>query len=280
MRRLKTLERILSKAGLGSRSEARRWIHAARVTVNGRPTENPDQWIDLDRDRVFFDGRPLEERPRDYVLLHKPVGYLTTYRDPRGRPTVYDLLTGVNGFVSPVGRLDLDSSGLLLLTNDTALVEHITNPASHVPKTYRVEVPIRLEDAQLLALASGVTLSDGPTRPAATRRLHDVGGHTHFEITLTEGRYRQVRRMVEAIGTMVLTLERVAIGPLRLEGLEPGRWRALVPHEVAQLWDASASAARGTRAQRRRTRDGSRGDGGGTSYPRTGGPRPRRARTR
>ena len=134
-RPLKTLERVLSKAGVGSRVDARQWIAAGRVKVNGQIVRDPDQWIDMQRDRVRLDGRPLQARERVYILLYKPTGYLTTYRDPKGRPTVYDLLADLGTFVSPVGRLDLDTSGLLLMTNDNQLAERVTNPASHVPKT-------------------------------------------------------------------------------------------------------------------------------------------------
>ena len=130
-RPLKTLERVLSKAGLGSRVDARRWIHAGRVMVNGRTIENPDHWVDLERDRVQFDGRPLQTREHIYLLLYKPTGYLTTYRDPQHRPTVYDLIRDVDTFISPVGRLDLDTSGLLLMTNDNQFAERVTNPDSH-----------------------------------------------------------------------------------------------------------------------------------------------------
>ena len=127
-RPLKTLERVLSKAGIGSRVEARSWIHAGRVTVNGKLIRNPDHWIDMERDRVRFDDKPLEARERLYVLLYKPTGYLTTYKDPEGRPTVYDLIADVGTFLSPVGRLDLDTSGLLLMTNDNRFAERVTNP--------------------------------------------------------------------------------------------------------------------------------------------------------
>jgi 23S rRNA pseudouridine2605 synthase len=137
-RPLKTLERVISKAGLGSRTEARRWIHQRRVSVNGTVVENPDAWVDMERDRVLFDGKPLERRERVYILLYKPTGYITTYKDPDGRPTVYELIPDVDTFISPVGRLDLDTSGLLIMTNDSALTERITNPDSHVPKTYLV----------------------------------------------------------------------------------------------------------------------------------------------
>jgi 23S rRNA pseudouridine2605 synthase len=234
-RPLKTLERVLSKAGLGSRVEARRWIQAGRVTVNGRITCDPDHWVDMDRDRVRFDNHPLVARERHYVLLYKPTGYLTTYRDPRGRPTVYDLIADVGTFLSPVGRLDLDTSGLLIMTNDNQFAERITNPDSHVPKTYLVKASMVLSDEHLQLLRDGLELTDGPTRPATVVRVRDSAKYTHFEITLTEGRNRQVRRMVEALGARVLKLVRVKIGSITIGTLPIGRWRFLTPAEVAVL---------------------------------------------
>ena len=144
-RPLKTLERVISKAGLGSRTEARQWIGAGRVRVNGRKIQTPDHWVDLDRDKVTLDGKPVRPQENVYLLLYKPKGYITTYKDPEGRPTVYDLLGGVEQFVAPVGRLDLDTSGLLILTNDTQFAERITNPDHKVPKTYLVKCSTRLE---------------------------------------------------------------------------------------------------------------------------------------
>jgi pseudouridine synthase len=234
-RPLKTLERVLSKAGLGSRVEARSWIHAGRVKVNGRLMRNPDHWIDMARDRVSFDDRPLEARERIYLLLYKPTGYLTTYKDPEGRPTVYDLIGEVGTFLSPVGRLDLDTSGLLLMTNDTRFAEHVTNPKSHVPKTYLVKASRVLSDAQLQRLRDGIELSDGPARPAVVTRIRDSDKYTHFEIILTEGRNRQVRRMVEAVGARVLKLVRVKVGRIAIGRLPIGKWRLLTRAEVAAL---------------------------------------------
>ncbi len=232
---MKTLERVLSKAGLGSRTEARSWIHAGKVQVNGRMVQNPDHWVDMGRDKVRFDGKPLEWRDRLYLLLYKPTGYLTTYKDPEGRPTVYDLLRDVDTFLSPVGRLDLDTSGLLLLTNDTQFAEHIMNPDFHVPKTYLVKASAVLTEEQLGQLRAGVELSDGPTRPAKVKRVRDSEKYTHFEITLTEGRNRQVRRMVEAIGARVLKLVRVRIGGIAIGDLPIGKWRLLTRKELGQL---------------------------------------------
>lgn len=234
-RPLKTLERVLSKAGIGSRVDARRWIHSGRVAVNGEIIRNPDHWVDLQRDHVRFDNRPLQVRERLYVLLYKPTGYLTTYRDPQKRPTVYDLLADVGTFVSPVGRLDLDTSGLLLMTNDNTFKERVTNPDSHVPKTYLVKASMRLTDAQLQQLRDGVELSDGPTRPAIVTRVRDSEKYTHFEITLTEGRNRQVRRMVDTLDAVVLKLVRVRIGSINIGKLPIGKWRMLTTEEVASV---------------------------------------------
>ena len=234
-RPLKTLERVLSKAGVGSRVDARSRTHAGRVRVNGQITRNPDQWIDMKRDRVLFDGKPLVARERIYLLLYKPPGYLTTYKDPEGRPTVYDLIADAGTFLSPVGRLDLDTSGLLLMTNDNQFAERVTNPNSHVPKTYLVKASAVLTDRQLQQLRDGIELADGPTRPALVTRLRDSGKYTHFEITLTEGRNRQVRRMVEALEANVLKLVRVRIGHIAIGRLPIGKWRLLTAAEVASL---------------------------------------------
>lgn len=231
-RPLKTLDRVLSKAGVGSRVEATRWVRAGRVQVNGRVIRDPDYWVDLERDRVRLDGKSLRARERIYLLLYKPAGYLTTYRDPQGRPTVYDLVADIGTFLSPVGRLDLDTSGLLLMTNDNQFAERVTNPDSHVPKTYLVKASTRLTDDQLQRLRDGIELSDGPTRPAQVARVRDSAKYTHFEITLTEGRNRQVRRMVEALGATVLKLVRVKIGPIGIGTLPIGQWRHLSPAEV------------------------------------------------
>jgi 23S rRNA pseudouridine2605 synthase len=236
-RPLKTLERVLSKAGLGSRSEARKWVGAGRVCVNGKIEGDPNRWVDLERDEITFDGKALAQVEHVYLLLHKPAGYLTTYRDPEGRKTIYDLLPERDRYLFPVGRLDMDTSGLLLLTNDTAFAERMTNPEYHVPKTYHVKASKHLPEAQLDELRRGVELKDGPTRPAIVERLRDPGGKTVFAITITEGRNRQVRRMVEALDAKVVSLKRVAIGTVLLGDLAEGETRALTEEEMAALRD-------------------------------------------
>lgn len=205
------------------------------MTVNDRIVEDPDHWIDFDRDRVLFDGKPLESRQRVYILLYKPAGYITTYKDPEGRPTVYDLIADVDTFVSPAGRLDLDTSGLLILTNDTRFAEQLTNPDHKIAKSYLVKCSTLLADEVLEKLRAGVELSDGPTRPAVVKRIRDSGKYSHIEIRITEGRNRQVRRMIEAVGSKVLKLVRTAIGPIEIAGLTIGQWRPLSEREIALL---------------------------------------------
>ena len=234
-RPLKTLERVLSKAGAGSRTDARKWIAAGRVRVNDRVVQDPDRWVDLERDRITLDSKPLGKAQPVYLLLYKPKGYLTTYRDPEGRKTIYDLLPDRDRYLFPVGRLDLDTSGLLILTNDTAFAERMTNPDYKVPKTYLVKASTHLTDEQLDQLRNGIELRDGPTRPAIVERIREAGGRTVFEITITEGRNRQVRRMTEALGAKVLKLVRTAIGAIRIGELAVGATRALTAEELRLL---------------------------------------------
>ena len=231
---LHELERLLSKAGACSRVEARERIRAGRVRVDGRCVRDPARPFRADA-RVELDGRPLEPAGKRYVVLHKPRGYITTRRDERGRPTVYELLGELREFVAPVGRLDADTSGLLLFTNDTLFAARICDPDAHVPKTYRVEARPRLADEALARLRAGLELADGPTRPARVEKLGDRGPVTRFLITIEEGRNRQVRRMVQEVGSRVEKLTRVSIGTLELGTLPSGRWRELEPRELRAL---------------------------------------------
>jgi len=231
-RPLKTLERVLSKAGICSRTDARSLIGAGRVAVNSKVIENPDHWVDMERDEVWLDGHPLEAQDPVYILLYKPTGYLTTADDPEGRPTVYDLIKDLGGWVVPVGRLDLDTSGLLILTNDTQFADRVMSPEGKVPKTYLVKAGSHLSDADLQKLRDGVELSDGPTLPAEVKRVRDNASSTFLEITILEGRNRQVRRMLEAVGSRVRKLVRIAIGPVQIGDLTMGTWRELTVSEL------------------------------------------------
>ena len=234
-RPLKTLERVLSKAGLGSRTEARKWIGARRVKVNGKVIGTPDHWVDLERDTVTLDGKPVRASKKIYLLLYKPKGYITTYKDPQGRPTVYDLIQDAGQWVVPVGRLDQDTSGLLLLTNDTRFAELVTNPDYKIPKTYLVKTSTHLADAQIEQLQKGVILADGPTQPAIVKRIRDSAKYSFIEIIIREGRNRQVRRMIEATGSKVLKLVRTEIGGVPIGDLPIGKYRELTPGEIKML---------------------------------------------
>jgi 23S rRNA pseudouridine2605 synthase len=273
-RKLKTLERVLSKAGAGSRTDARTWIGAGQVRVNGKVIQDPDHWVDMDRDRITLDGKPLRSAAKVYVLLYKPQGYLTTWRDPEGRPTVYDLIRDARAWLSPVGRLDLDTSGLLVMTNDNDFAERLTNPDHKVAKTYQIKAGDLLTAEQVERLRNGVELTDGPTRPALVTRLRDGARHTFLEMTITEGRNRQVRRMIEAIGSKVLKLVRTAIGPIRIGDLPIGTWRRLEPDEVTAL---SGGANPNTTSRPQTPRSTSPGNSNRTS-PTSGNaaPEPRR----
>jgi 23S rRNA pseudouridine2605 synthase len=248
-RPIKTLERVLSKAGLGSRAQARKWIGSGRVSVNGKIVQTPDQWVDLERDRVMLDDKAVHSAKKIYVLLYKPKGFITTRKDPDGRPTVYDLLHDFGKWVVPVGRLDQDSSGLLLLTNDTSFAERVSNPGYKVRKTYLVKASTLLQDQQLDQLRNGVLLDDGPTQPAEVKRLRDSARSTFLEITIREGRNRQVRRMLEAVGSNVRKLVRTEIGGVRIGDLPIGKYRELTAAEVELI----AKPAQGAKARASRS---------------------------
>ncbi|MBI5433190.1 MAG: rRNA pseudouridine synthase [Planctomycetes bacterium] len=227
----KTIDRALSRLGLCSRTEAVEFVRAGRVRVNGLVVRDPERWVVPERDRIELDREQAKERAKLYVALHKPVGYVTTRSDPEGRKTVYDLLGDLGAWLAPVGRLDRDTSGLLLFTNDTDFAARLLEPTSHVAKRYRVEARGRIDDTEFERLRRGVELSDGRTLPARVALLRRSKERTLFELTITEGRNRQVRRMLEAIDSKVLKLARVAFGSLELADLAPGAHRELLARE-------------------------------------------------
>jgi len=222
------LNAYLARAGVASRRGADELIKAGRVRVNSEPGAL-NTFVEPG-DRVELDGRELAPQRLAYVLLHKPAGVVTTARDPHGRPTVVDLVRHESRVV-PVGRLDADTTGALLLTNDGPLAHRLAHPRYGVEKVYEVDVEGRPGDAALQDLAKGVELEDGPTAPATARRL----APSRLELTLHEGRNRQVKRMLEAVGHPVRRLHRSRYAGLTLEGLEPGAWRELEPSEVRRL---------------------------------------------
>ena len=223
----------LARAGVASRRGADELIKAGRVTVNGELGQL--NTFVASRDRVELDGRPLAKQRLAYVLLHKPAGVVTTAHDPQGRPTVVDLV-GHEARVVPVGRLDSDTTGVLLLTNDGELAHRLGHPRYEVDKVYVAEVDGDPSDAALRTLEQGVELDDGFTAPAAARRL--AAGRV--ELTVHEGRTHQVKRMLAAVGHPVKSLHRSRYGPLDTGGLAPGEWRELTAGEVAALRRAAA----------------------------------------
>jgi pseudouridine synthase len=231
-----TLDRVLSRFGLASRTLARQAIAAGRLKVNGKVVRDPDQWVRLDEVALHLDGRRLKPARKVYLLFYKPKGVITSHGDPGGRRTVYEFLGDAAQWVSPVGRLDKDTSGLLLLTNDTEFADHVTSPTSKVAKTYIVKTSGLLSDETIARLSAGVEMKRGDVAsPQSVRRLEDRGKYTWLEVVLSEGKNREVRRMIEAVGFKVLKLVRTGLGPLTLAGLEIGKWRALTPHERAAL---------------------------------------------
>lgn len=229
------LQKVIAAAGIGSRRQAEEWIAAGRVTVNGHVAVLGER-ADPSVDRVEVDGRPLAKAERKvYVLLHKPAGYVTTSRDPQGRPVVNDLLKGIPARLFSVGRLDYNTEGLLLLTNDGELAQRLAHPRHQVEKTYLVRVRGSLPDDALRDLERGVKLEDGVTARARLEKVRMTATHTWFELTIHEGRNRQVRRMCEAVGFPVSRLKRIRYAFLELGKLAPGEYRHLTPEEVKHL---------------------------------------------
>jgi 23S rRNA pseudouridine2605 synthase len=229
------LHRALSKLGWGSRTQAWEWIRAGLVRVDGCIVTDPLTWVDLDRQKITRGGAAAPAAPRLVLALHKPRGIVTTRRDERGRRTVYDLLPPGLPWVFPAGRLDADSEGLLILTNDAQLAVRLTEPEHQVAKTYHVTINGEPAPEAVAQLQQGVRLPDGRTRPAGVRVLEQRGDASCLEMVLTEGRNRQIRRMWAAVGHRVRRLRRVAIGAYALAGLPAGECRVLDAEEIARL---------------------------------------------
>ena len=230
------LQKILAEVGIASRRESERLIRAGRVTVNGRTVTQLGSKADPDRDRIAVDGTLVSPAPRArYLLLNKPAGYVTTKVDPQGRPLVFDLIPPQPVRLFSVGRLDYWSEGLLLLTNDGALAHRLMHPSFGFVRVYEAQVAGRVSDETLRTMRKGVMLEDGVAVPLKVELLSRKKDQSLLKLTLGEGRYREVRRICQAVGHKVLCLRRVQFGPLRLRGLAPGQSRALTPQELSQL---------------------------------------------
>lgn len=232
------LQKILAERGVASRRAAEKLIIEGRVLLNGRVAGLGDK-ADPELDEILLEGRPLPKpQNKRYVLLYKPSGYITSVGDPRGRRTVLDLLPELDGErLYPVGRLDYATSGALLLTNDGELTNALLHPKGEVSKVYECAVPGKVGDQVISRLEQGVHLRDGLTAPARVRRLKYLAAadRTVLELTIHEGRNRQVRRMLAAVGFEVIWLKRVSFAGIKLNGLGPGEWRELTAKELASL---------------------------------------------
>jgi 23S rRNA pseudouridine2605 synthase len=233
---LERIQKIISAAGITSRRAAEQLILDGRVRVNGQVVTELGTKADAAKDHIKVDGKLINPRqPLSYIMLNKPAGYVTTMSDPEGRPTVQDLLKGVKVRVYPVGRLDYSTEGLLLLTNDGDFAHLITHPSHEFPKTYRAKVKGVLEDHQIELLENGIYLDDGRTAPAKLKKISKEESNSWLEITIHEGKKRQVRRMFDRVGHSVIKLKRVRTGNLQLGDLPEGSFRYLTQAEVSAL---------------------------------------------
>ncbi len=252
------LQKVLAQAGIASRRAAEQLITAGRVTVNGVVVTELGSKADPDRDTVSLDGNPVQvEKSKVYLLLYKPSGYMTTMKDPEGRPVVTDLLKEVRERVYPVGRLDYNTEGLLLLTNDGEWANRLMHPRHEVEKEYHVRVRGMVDQLQVSRLSSGVELEDGMTASAEVRVIKASDNNTWLSIAIHEGRYRQVRRMCEAVSLSVVRLKRVRYGQLGLGELKPGEYRLLTLDEVKglsgiKMLEKRSSQAKGVKTLYRR----------------------------
>ncbi len=229
------VQKLIAQAGIASRRKAEEFIRQGRVTVNGRPIKLGDS-ARPNKDVIAVDGQRIANScGRIYLALHKPRGFVTTMEDERGRKCVAQLVEDVPGRVYPVGRLDKDSEGLLIMTNDGDLANAVSHPKTHVAKTYRVTLRPGITEEQLIELSTGIMLDGRMTAPAKARVLEQQPGRAVVEIVLYEGRNREIRRMCESMGLEVARLKRTAIGPVRLSMLPQGRHRELSREEIAGL---------------------------------------------
>jgi pseudouridine synthase len=234
------LQKILSAAGIASRRQAETLITAGRVTVNGRVVRELGERADARADRIAVDGERVRvERGRRTIVLHKPRGVVSTLADPEGRPTVRELIEDVRERLYPVGRLDLQTTGLILLTNDGELAAALMHPRQGVPRVYEAKVRGRPSGAALARLRRGMVLEDGHAQPLRVRLVRTLPTKSWIEISLGEGRWHEVRRLCEAVGHPVEKLSRVRVGPIRLAKLGLGAWRDCTPAELRALYRAA-----------------------------------------
>ena len=267
VRKPERLQKVLSRLGVCSRRKAEEYIRLGKVKLNGSVVNEQGTKVDPTSDLIEVNGErvaPTAEADRTYILLYKPRGYICSLNDDRGRPVVIDLLEGVTERVFPVGRLDMDTEGVLILTNDGEFANTVLHPRGGILRTYHAKLKGDVRQPVLERLIAGVKLEDGPAQALSVERQGFTGKHTWVEITVTEGRNREVRRMCEAIGHPVMRLRREKFGPVSLEGLYPGQQRRLGKGEVRELLSTARLVEEGRKRRRmgKRERERSRKEKG------------------
>lgn len=236
---LERVQKIIAECGIASRRKAEEYIQAGRVSVNGKPAQLGDK-ANPQSDRITLDGKPVRSQFEPfYIMLHKPRGYITTMSDEMDRKCVAELIQDIPQRIYPIGRLDRESEGLLLMTNDGEFANDMMHPSRHVPKTYRVTVRPSITDEQIGKITEGIVIEGRRTAPAEVTVLVREPGRVVLQIILHEGRNREIRKMCEALGLETARLKRTAFGPLKLGMLPAGKWRELTPVEVARLEEAA-----------------------------------------
>jgi 23S rRNA pseudouridine2605 synthase len=229
------LQKIIAEMGIASRRKAEELITEGRVTVNGK-TAVIGMKADLSADHIKVDGKLLvNPEKKVYFIFNKPAGVVTSLSDPEGRPTVNDFLRGIKQRVFPVGRLDYDSEGMLILTNDGEFTHAVLHPSRKIPKTYLVKIKGALEEEEIIKLRSGIRLDRSVTAPAKVKRLRKAEHNSWIEMTITEGKKRQIRRMLDRVGHPVMRLMRIRIGGLEMGPLKPGVFRRITPEEIDRI---------------------------------------------
>ncbi len=227
-----TVDRLLSKLGIASRGTSQEWVRAGRVRINARVVRDPATWVLWPKDSVSVDDRPIQDSAKRFVLFHKPKGVITTHSDEKGRKTIFDVLPSDLGYLHAVGRLDQATSGLLLLTNDSALSTYLTDPGHKVMRTYLVSVRGEFTEAQARESVVGVIDDNERLQCHSVKIQKSSGRESHLEVVLTQGKNREVRRLFKTLGHEVIRLRRIQYGPFKLEDLPSGAWREIPIEDV------------------------------------------------
>ncbi len=227
-----TVDRLLSKLGIASRGTSQEWVRAGRVRINGRVIRDPATWVLWPKDSVSIDDQPTQASVKRFFLFHKPKGVITTHSDEKGRKTIFDVLPSDLGYLHAVGRLDQATSGLLLLTNDSALSTYLTDPGHKVMRTYLVSVRGEFTEAQARESVVGVIDDNERLQCHSVKIQKSSGRESHLEVVLTQGKNREVRRLFKTLGHEVIRLRRIQYGPFKLEDLPPGAWREIPIEDV------------------------------------------------